>query len=67
MMAYCAIRSDRMADAIPYLERASEFPDQKLTAEQLLAKARAAAASAEAPEPRRPEEPEDQQARAESL
>jgi tetratricopeptide (TPR) repeat protein len=65
MMAYCAIRSDRMADAIPYLERASEFPDQKVTAEQLLKKARAAA-SAEAPEPQKPEEPEDQQARAES-
>jgi tetratricopeptide (TPR) repeat protein len=50
MMGYCAIQVGRTDEAVPYLERALEFPDQKMTAEQLLAKARPAAAAAEGPE-----------------
>jgi predicted Zn-dependent protease len=40
MMGYCALQSDQLGDAVPYLERASTFPDQNRTAEQLLQKAR---------------------------
>jgi tetratricopeptide (TPR) repeat protein len=41
MMGYCALQSDRPAEAVTHLERAAEFPDLKQTAEQLLKKTRA--------------------------
>jgi tetratricopeptide (TPR) repeat protein len=37
MMGYCAMQLDRMADAIPPLERAARFPEQSGKASQLLA------------------------------
>ncbi|HVO76397.1 MAG TPA: tetratricopeptide repeat protein [Candidatus Bathyarchaeia archaeon] len=43
MMGYSALQLDRPAVAIPHLERAVEFPDQKKIAEQLLKRARALA------------------------
>jgi tetratricopeptide (TPR) repeat protein len=51
MMGFCALQSDRAEEAIPYLERASEFPDQRRTAEQLLARARPRTAANEDPIP----------------
>jgi predicted Zn-dependent protease len=51
MMGYSALQLERPAVAIPHLERAVEFPDQRKIAEQLLKRARALATAAAAAPP----------------
>jgi tetratricopeptide (TPR) repeat protein len=60
MMGYCALQADRPEEAVSYLELARDFPDQKLTAEQLLTRARASAATAKDANPEEPAKPVEQ-------